>query len=625
MYRWICGFYQKFDSCPRVYPDPIDGRRLWKDSTDEWVCGAWKQEQIIVLLSNGVKLAILGSCFITQLDLKRLFEESIVEGNYNRLAALPGSYSLIIHDQANLYLYVDAAGLKPFFYTEYSNLITYSSLAISLQQLKNASIDESWIASSLTGYASPILTLNRSPFKDIYSVPPGHYLQISSEDIACERYWHEPRKYIDFSTAKKELRAQLVNVVEGRIQIHGNVSSDLSGGFDSTSLSLIAANFLHKRGQILHTITMTPLNVDISDDARIAHYATSLYTNINPSIIEEVKLPTEYSNLKESPLTDAPSIVILLANRFRYISEIIRSKNSQIHLSGVGGDSVLSFPFSYLSELFNFTQIKKFFRYVYAWSQVWNLPPTSLAKNAIGLNFISYNQWLLHQAKQFSSRHFSNQSLANEILGSTKVGWNFLPGGGLIADWYTERTVDLVAEEVRIRAKGSLPFADSPGQNESITMIHHEAYENRNLQQIYELHGINLEFPFLDSTIIDLCLSVRPEERTNPFQYKLLLSESLKQDLPNGIFDRNTKDDYSSEHLRGLKSNAYEINLLLENSILHDMHLIDVDKFRGELQQACMGVGGGWHFLQTLAIEIWLRQVLSGTNIFWKSKNTHYT
>lgn len=624
MYRWFCGFYQKIDSYPGKYPEPLNGKRLWKDSTAAWACGSWKQKQIIVFSSGPIRLAILGNCFKALPELEKLFEVSVATGDYSRLMALSGSYSLIVNDGKTFCIYVDVAGLKPVFYTEYNNLIAYSSLAIPLYQLKNASIDEHWIASSLTGFPSQITTCRRSPFKHIYSVPPGHYLQISFGDVSCNKYWSEPQNYIDFSTARRDFRTQLINAVESRIQMYSDVSSDLSGGFDSTSLSLIAAKLLSERGQTLHTSTIATLSSDVSDDVKYARHATSLYSNIIPTMVEDQELPLEYSNLNEIPLTDAPAINTLSAWQEITMAEMMRSKGSQIHLAGVGADSVLSFPYSYLSELLNTAQIKSCLQYIYGWSRIWGFSSIALAKNVVSLNFTSYNKWLLHQANQFSSKRFEKESIASALLDTPTVGWSFFPGGNLAASWYTGHAISLVTEELRFWASKSLPFANSPAQNEVITRIHYSSSENRILQQLHELIGIDLEFPYFDSAIIDVCLSVKPNERTNPFNYKLLLSQALKHDIPDSIFRRNTKCDYSRDALQGLKHNLLEINSLLETSILSNMNLIDIHEFRDILKQVNVGIGFGWHFQQTLTVELWLHRILDNKNTFWKSKKSDF-
>ena len=618
MKRWFCGFSATNNSAivelPEPLTQPLDSEMLWSGSNPFWICGNWEKQQVITLFGGSVHLAIVGTCLTPYRTLVELFQNAVRTKDYSQLIRLPGNYNVIVQDETDTYVFTDVAGLKSVFYTEYESNIVYSSLAIPLQQLIKAEVDKTWLATFLMGMTTPSLLQNRSPFCNVQSVPPGHYLHISSGKAICKRYWKAPEQYISLDEGAKLLREQLLTAVEGRAKLYGNISSDLSGGFDSTSLALIAAKSLAEQGQKLHTITLKSISAIETEDVKWAEHAASLYPNIEAIMLEASEVPGEYSQLENIPLTDAPDSTIANIGQLSYLMQIVNSKESRLHMSGDGGDAALVVSWSYLADLLKRREIRKFLNHTYGWSRVSLRSPITLISNAVKLSLTSYRQWLHQQAKKLVAGELLSQSLVSEST-DVSLGWDSSPQA---ANWYTKENIDLVATELKQLATTATPFSDCPGQNEAIAIIYANGMIDKVLQQIAENHGVNLEFPFLDGLVIDTCLSVKPEERTTPFAFKALLTEALQNYLPSSIFVRNTKGDYTTDEFNGRKQNFSSIHELLKTSLLADMGLIDMNKFIPAVQQFSMGFDTiSWHFNQTLTAELWLRSLNQNHQRFW--------
>jgi asparagine synthase (glutamine-hydrolysing) len=615
MKRWFCGFSSQIDSSLVTRTKPLNGEMLWDGTNPLWVCGSWEKPQIITIFEESVRLAIIGTCLAPYETLIELFQNAVKKHDYSRLMRLPGNYNLIVQEETDTYVFVDVAGLRPVFYTEYDSCIAYSSLGITLQQLIKADVDLCWLANSLVGITAQNLVQNRSPFSNVQMIPPGHYLQISSGKPTCKRYWNAPSEYTSLDEAAEQLREQLLTAVEGRVSLYGNVTSDLSGGFDSTSLALIAAKSLAKEDEKLHTITINGSSSTESEDVRWAKHAASLYPNISSRIIESHEYPGELSNLDSIPLTDAPDGVALSLGLISYSMEIIKSKGSKLHMSGEGGDPVLSSHPSYLADLLIRRQVGAFFQHAYGWSRVNKLSPIALMSSAAKLSITSYRQWLRQQARKLTTGELY-QSFRSRLPINTVIGWHHSLNP---ATWYTKSSVNLVAAELTRWATVATPLADSPGEHSSIALIQGTGFSSLAQQQVASIYDVNLEFPFFDTLVIDACLSAKPEERTNPSTYKPLLSKALEGDLPKSIFARTTKGDYTAGEFAGLHKNLPKINEFFQTSLLAEMDLINIKDLRGYMTQLGMGLtAGSFHFNQTLAIELWLRQVLDAKNCFWE-------
>ena len=614
MKRWFCGFSSETNSSLATLPQPLDGKMIWEGANPFWVCGAWGKQQIMTIFEGRVRLAIVGTCLAPYKTLVELLENAVRKNDYSQLIRLPGNYNLIVQDETDTYVFVDVAGLKPVFYAKYDSSIVYSSLGVALKQLIKAEVDPCWLANRLVNFTIPNQVQNRSPFCQIQAVPPGHYLQISSGKATCKRYWNEPQEYSSFPDAAEQLREQLLTAVEGRVRLYGNITSDMSGGFDSTSLALIAAKSLATRGQKLHTITFKTVSATQSEDVKWAEHAASLYPNITPVMIENQEVPTEYSNLESIPLTDAPAPVILAISQINYLMEIIRSKDSQLHMSGAGGDQVLTASHSYLADLLRRVQLRTFIQHIYGWSRISHTSPAALMSYAVSLSLTSYRQGLLQQARELQTKRLLPNFISHEFTNQSR-GWDSFAGG---ASWYTKKCVDLVVAEAQRWATVAAPFADSPVQHESIAVIKKSGFNYRVQQQLAETFDINLEFPYLDSLVIDACLCAKPEERTTPFKYKPLLSTALDRDLPQSVFTRTTKGDYTVDEFIGIRQNLAVINELFQTSLLADMGLIDTRELQASIQQFNMGFNAiSSDFNNTLAIELWLRRLVNASHSFW--------
>jgi asparagine synthase (glutamine-hydrolysing) len=621
MKRWFCGFSSAIDSSLTTLPKPLNGEMLWEGANPFWVCGNWGKQQIITLFEGPVRLAIVGTCLERYESLVELFQNAVKKHDYSRLMRLPGNYNLIVQDEADTYVFADVAGLKPVFYTVYDSCIVYSSSGVALQQLINSQVDLSWLATYLVFLTRPPLEQNRSPFCNVHSVSPGHYLKISSGKPTCKRYWYEPQEYSSFSEAAEQLREQLLTAVEGRMRLYGNVTSDLSGGFDSTSLALIAAKSLTTQEQKLHTITFKTIGAIQSEDVKWAEHAISLYPNIAAVMLEEHELPmeysnfAEYSNLESIHLTDVPNTAISSIGKLIYAMEIMKSKGSKLHMNGEGGDAVLSTPDSYLIDLLKRGRIGIFLQHLSGLSRLTCFSPLALMSSGVKLSFTSYRQWLLQQAKKLRTEWVSNQELMYGDSISDIMTWDFVPHPAI---WYTEKFVNLVLAEIQRWTTVARPFAGSPWRNEYMAELHLTGLCTRILQQVAEASDVNLEFPYLDSLVIDACLSAKPEDRKNLFAYKPLLSKALDRDLPKSIFTRNTKNDYTVDESTGFQQNLGVIKELFQTSLLADMGLIDIRKFRAAIEQFGMVLNNDRSLLNTtMGVELWLRRVMNGSHRFW--------
>ena len=222
----------------------------WLDSTNE------HHERTEILSWDG-RLDNRGDLLLLLADSLRgnTSNSALARAAYERwgtdgFVKLIGDWSLVIHDHVNrtIVLASDFAGVRPLYYCVQSGQVRWSS---RLQPLVDATriseLDEQYVRGFLLVGGCP----NRTPYKGIYSVPPGHAVCVSSAGTRVHRFWSLPVgdviRYRDERRYEEELRALFREAVAVRLQSESPVLAELSGGLDSSSV-VSMANHLMRSG-----------------------------------------------------------------------------------------------------------------------------------------------------------------------------------------------------------------------------------------------------------------------------------------------------------------------------------------------------------------------------------------
>jgi asparagine synthase (glutamine-hydrolysing) len=163
---------------------------------------------------------------------------------------LIGDWSMVIRDRSNraIVLASDFAGVRPLYYHVQPGRVLWSSrLQAIVDATGIAEMDEQYVRGFLLFGGCP----NRTPYKGIYSVPPGHAVSVSSEATKVHRFWELPCddevRYRTERQYEEHLRTLFREAVSVRLQSKSPVVAELSGGLDSSSV-VTMANHLMRSG-----------------------------------------------------------------------------------------------------------------------------------------------------------------------------------------------------------------------------------------------------------------------------------------------------------------------------------------------------------------------------------------
>lgn len=258
------------------------------------------------------------------------------------LEHLRGEYAFIIWDekQKRLFAARDRFGVKPLFYTILGKTLY---LASEVKALFAAGAPARWDRDSLFQHLFACMDQDRTLFKDVYQVPPGHYLLADSSGAKCFRYWDldYPRMDETVETSNENDRiSQLQEAIDEAVRIRMRadvpVGCLLSGGLDSSAVLGFAA----RHSAVPLDAFTVRFDHPIYDEGPIAR-ETALYTgaNFNP-------VPVSYTDFAEH-FADAVWCSEMIAYNAHGVAKYLLSRavhkaGYKVVLSGEGADELFA-------------------------------------------------------------------------------------------------------------------------------------------------------------------------------------------------------------------------------------------------------------------------------------------
>ena len=243
-----------------------DGTGTWYSSGDGWMLGHTRLS--IIGLDNGrqpisnsadnVHIVVNGEFYGYQSIRDELRSEGFVfstdsdseialhlylSQGVTGLQKLRGEFAVVIADQRNNAMLAVRGrfGIKPLFYTVHNGNVLFASEVKALLEL---GVPARWDNQSVFQEAFLVRPQERTLFKDIHTVPPGHYAVAQDGNVRIYPYWD-----LEFPTAQtlgkdsrsdQEVTDGFRNVfndaIRERLIADVEVASYLSGGIDSCAV-----------------------------------------------------------------------------------------------------------------------------------------------------------------------------------------------------------------------------------------------------------------------------------------------------------------------------------------------------------------------------------------------------
>jgi asparagine synthase (glutamine-hydrolysing) len=280
-----------------------------------------------------------GCRFVSASDTEVILQ-AVASWGINSLAKFNGMFAFAVYNKTTKELFAarDRIGIKPFYYYHKDDKLIFASeiKAILKSGLVQAEPDDVALHTPTRFQISPL-----TGFKNIYKLPPGHYLVFKDGQLRIQPYWklHPIENSIGDQDAEAQLEQLLFDAVELQMIADVPVGAFLSGGIDS---SLICALMARHTNKTIKTFTIKFRQEDqkfesMGDDSFYArkianHFGFDHHEfEIQPDIVD--LLPKIIWHLDE-PLADAAAINTYL------ISKAARENGIYVLLNGVGGDEI---------------------------------------------------------------------------------------------------------------------------------------------------------------------------------------------------------------------------------------------------------------------------------------------
>ncbi len=450
------------------------------------------------------QLLSLGARFNSNTDTEVIIQAYLHWGMAS-FSKLRGIFAFGLYDteKALTYLVRDSSGVKPLYYHIKDGQLSFAS---EVRALKKAGLatepDSTWKVRFLAyGHIpEPYTTL-----KDVYSLPKGEFLCWHHKTETYEIHSYHVAKHDSLITnpeeAREAIRESLTLAVNRQLMADAPIGVFLSGGIDSSLLTLLANQQKHAQLKTIsiyfnekaydERIYQTLILKEIEGE-KFAHLVRKQdFEEFLPQIIDDMDMPT----------TDG-------INTW-FISKYAHEDGLKAVLSGVGADELFG---GYPS--FNRIKYLKTLR---------RFPPISFSA-----------------AKYFTSDRFKkisfltyNHPLADYLL----LRGHYTPG-----DIAEILEIDLNEVEDILFNNKQLPYIRNYNEEDAAWFEINLYMQNQLLRDTDVMgmsHGLEVRVPFLDEDFKRLAGNISPAVRFDVNQPKKLLIDSFTDILPRAIWDRS--------------------------------------------------------------------------------------
>jgi asparagine synthase (glutamine-hydrolysing) len=476
------------------------------------------------------ELIAQGHCFDSYSDTEviiHLYEQYGVNG----LQRLNGMFAFVILDQRcnKIFAARDRFGIKPFYYCIINNSIFFASeqKAFIASGILKAEVNND----SLQDYLTFQFTLeNKTLFKNIYKLEQGNYfiIDLKEKNLSIKtNIWWDLNFIEDIHHTEDYFKDKLISLISESIKMRMRadvpVGSYLSGGLDSSTISIIASG----------TISGTNYNTFTGKFDEGIEYDESPYANI---IAEQIKSNHHELSINEKDfLNNIEKIIYSIDEPCagpgvlpQYCVAKMASEFVKVVLGGQGGDEVFIGYVRYLIAYF---------------------------EEVIRGSIFETNDKIRHSVSLESI--IPNLPLLQQYIPMIRTFW----GDGLFNN-NEYRYFKLIDRSETIKCQYEKDIFNSstysPFESYKKIFLHHKDTSYINKMTYFDIKsslpallqiddrtgmafGLESRLPFLDYRIVELIATVPPGIKFKGGRLKSIFRETIRNILPIKILNRKDK------------------------------------------------------------------------------------
>lgn len=464
---------------------------------------------------------------------------------------LRGMFGIALWDASRNRMLIarDRLGIKPLYYTVHNNTLYFGSeiKALHAAGVVPRDIDEQAFQDYLSFSYIPA---PRSIYKNVFKLPPGHYLSVENGSYSVEPYWQLDTTP-DFSKSEEEweadLQAHLKNAVSSHLMSDVPLGAFLSGGIDS---SLVVALMKEMTDQPIKTFTIGfgGQKGGYLDERGYAKEVSERYGTEHFEFQVEPHIDEVLDSILEA--FDEPFADDSVIPSYYLCREV--SKEVKVALSGLGGDELFAGYERYLG-------IKL--------SEQYNHVPSLLRKGVIepiinrmpeqkdGNNRVNHMKRFIRAASLPPAQRY--RSMTSTFGESAQQELLTNPNPIEISDQELN-----LWENAPSLVDGALAFDFSGYLPEDILALS---------DRLSMWHSLELRVPLLDNELVEFAARMPAKYKIKLFEKKHILRKVSRPYLPDSIFNHR-KQGFCSPMASWLRTDLKEPVMRALDRKQLDMH-----------------------------------------------------
>ena len=426
---------------------------------------------------------------------------------------LNGMFAIGLFDKKEdaLFLIRDRMGIKPLFYYENNSEFAFAS---ELKPIMNYPGFKKEINTKvLKGYLQ-YLNVNapKTIFKNVHKLMPGHFLKYDGSRIDISCYWSiesafedNPKADISYEEAEREVETIIEDAVKKRLVSDVPVGTFLSGGIDSTLVTMMAQR---NKSDKMKTFSIGFKDEGFNEAIYAKEVAEFLGTDHQELYIDEKDMLQEVKNIPkyyDEPFADSSQIPTMFVSR-------LARENVTVSLSGDGGDELFCGYNSYdaLNTLRTYRKV--------------TMIPGALI-NTLGLNKKLYD---------------INWKVGTLIEASSKKGmlnFNYLYMNYLLDDLLLDKNQFETLYEVP--SIGTSNIIESKMILDSMTYMPNDILTK--VDRASMRYSLEARTPLLDHRVVETSFRTKHEFKNKNGDKKHILKNIIKKTIPAEMIDRPKK------------------------------------------------------------------------------------
>ena len=507
------------------------------------------------------------------------------------LSKFIGMFAFAIYDKKRDLIFCarDRIGKKPLFYYKDNENFFFASeikalLSIGVPRIPNYKIIYDYL---YYGYYDHT---NETFFKDIFSLPQGHYFLIKDNNFTIKKYWEVGDRLINIKFKREKsliskFKELIIDSLSLRLRSDTPIGVTLSGGLDSSSLMAIIDQLFEKKDTIF-TYSIFYKNPIFSEEMYINEMADfKEWTNYNIRIShEDIKNHMlDVLRSQDQPYAGVPTIA------YAELMKKARKNGCIVLLEGQGMDEMVG-GYKYYYGAYILDLIFK------------------------GRLLAAYNELKAIKIKRINIPSFLIKAILNVYFHRAQDGTKPTYTKGIKVKFFRK-----FKKKLKFKKKFKSILLNMMFRDFKYTKIPRVMRFNDHLSMA---SSIELRSPYLDYRLADIAFSLDPKMKLRNGEGKYILREVMEGYLPE-LIRKRPKQFLSNPQIVWFRRELKQfIEKILKSDTFLKRPFLNKKKVIAKIENFFkFGSKNSFFILQWVILELWFREYIDPK--VWKPRATN--